>query len=197
LLDWLGAELRTCHAHLGRPPRNLTTLVVGGVFHASLRLDKLLGAGQPSRRSTHLELLRFVCKARDRYRLYRRVTRFADDGGIAVCERYPVAEEHVLVGPSWVQDRAMAASGRLASWLRRIESSYYDRIAAPDLLIILRVNPATAVRRKPDEPEPYVRERARLVADIDWSRQRAQVVDAERPLRDVVRVIREHVWEAL
>jgi thymidylate kinase len=91
----------------------------------------------------------------------------------------------------------MAASGRLASWLRRIESSYYDRIAAPDLLIILRVNPATAVRRKPDEPEPYVRERARLVADIDWSRQRAQVVDAERPLRDVVRVIREHVWEAL
>jgi thymidylate kinase len=197
LREWLGAELHTCHAHLGRPPRSLTTLVVGGMSHASHRFDRLRGARRPSTLSAHLQLMRFVCKARDRYRLYRHITRFASAGGIAVCERYPVPEEHVLVGPSWVQDRAMAASGRLATRLRRIEASYYDRIAVPDLLIILRVNPATAVRRKPDEPEPYVRERARLVADIDWSRQRAQVVDAERPLRDVERIIRDHVWEAL
>lgn len=194
---WLGSELRACHAHLGRPPRGRATLLVGGALKASRRLDRARGLTKPSALSAHLELARCVCTARDRYRLYRRVTRFATDGGIAVCERYPVPEEHVLVGPSWVQDRAMAASGRLAARLRRIEAGYYDRIAMPDLIVILRVDPATAVRRKPDEPEPYVRARARSVQNTDWTRRGGHLVDAERPLRDVMRTIREYIWEAL
>lgn len=197
LYRWLGAELCACHAHLGRPPRSATTLITGAALKTSRAIDRARRLTRPSARTAHLELLRFVATARDRYRLYCRVTRFATHGGIAICERYPISEEHVLVGPSWVQDRGMAAMGRLAAWLRRIEAGYYQRIAAPDLIVILRVDPGTAVRRKPDEPEPYVRARARSVANTDWSRPGGHLVDAERPLRDVVRTIRALVWEAL
>lgn len=197
LYRWLGAELRACHAHLGRPPRGYATMIVGGALKASRRLDRARRLARPSGLTAHLDLARCVCTARDRYHLYRQVTRFATEGGIAICERYPVPEEHVLVGPSWVQDRAMAASGRLAARLRGIEAGYYDRIAVPDLIVILRVDPATAVHRKRDEPEPYVRARARSVANTDWTRRGGHLVDAERPLRDVLRAIREYVWGAL
>src|ERR1700694_209122 len=74
---WLGSSLATLHLQLGRPPRSLTTLVVG----AALKIAQ--GVGAPPRIVAHLELLRSGCTARDRYRVYRRARRFATGGGAA------------------------------------------------------------------------------------------------------------------
>src|SRR4051812_6928532 len=95
--SWLAPMFPTMRAHLGNPPRSLLTLLVGGVLKAQHNLVALLrrSSGSPS----GLELLRHLCTARDRYRLYVKVRRFALRGGIAICERYPIAENRVLVGP--------------------------------------------------------------------------------------------------
>lgn len=195
--DWLAAELLARRVHLGRPPRALATLLAGGLYKASRWLDGLLGRATPSTATIHLELLRTVATARDRARLSRRARRFALSGGVVLCDRYPVPEAYALAGPSTAQGIAASAQGRLAAWLRRVESRYYAEIREPDLVLALTVDPETAVRRKVDEPAGYVRERASLLWNTDWSLSGAVVVDAARPHPDVLSELRTRIWEAI
>lgn len=197
LVQWLGTELQTKHVHLGRPPRRLFTYVVGAALKLARRYDTRRRRTEPSRLAQHLELARHVCTARDRYLLYRRVRRFAAQGGLAICERYPIPESHALAGPSAAQGLATAAQSALATWLRETETTYYARIGSPNLLIVLQIEPEAAVERKTDEPADYVLARARLLWDVDWSNASARVVDAGRPLEAVVAELRFHIWENL
>ena len=188
---WLGSAVATLHLHLGRPTRSLATLVVGG----ALKLCQRLGAS--SRTIAHLELLRHGCTARDRYALYRRARRFATGGGIAICERYPLPEGWALAGPSEVQGSALAAQSPAATALRKWERRFYERMAPPDLVFLLRLDPETAVSRKPTEPADYVRERARLTAETDWSKSGARIVDAAQPLQQVIATLKAELWSTL
>ncbi|HEX9579695.1 MAG TPA: hypothetical protein VF970_01185 [Gemmatimonadales bacterium] len=190
LATWLSRELLVKTFHLGRPPRSLTTILAGGL----LRLAA--GVASPSIRE-HATLLRCLATARDRYTLYHRARRMASAGGIALCERYPMPENQALVGPSAAQGVALTIRGPLAGALRRWESAYYTRMTAPDLVLVLRVPPDIAVARKTSEPAEYVRGRARLLWDVDWSRRGAILVDAGLPLRDVLARLRRHIWQAL
>jgi thymidylate kinase len=196
LVDWLGRELAVRHAHVGKPPRSLLTLAAG----LALKVARKVPIARRRRRqlTAHLELLRYVATARDRFRLCRRMRTFARGGGLAFCERYPVPECHAFSGPSVAQDRATVARSRVAARLRRIEARYYARIPAPDLLVVLEVDPDTAVARKTDEPAGYVRARAELMRSaIDWGRYTAIVIDATAPLRSVMAELRCRLWEAL
>jgi thymidylate kinase len=191
LTAWLDPAVATLHLHLGRPPRSLATLLVGG----ALKVARITGL--PARIRDHLDVLRTVCTCRDRQRLYRRAFRFAADGGIAICERYPVRESWALSGPSEVQGHALAAQSRFATALRRWERKMYEGMARPDLLFLLRLDPDTAVSRKPSEPADYVRERARLTAATDWSLSGALIVDASQPLPQVVATLKAEIWKSL
>ena len=92
---------------------------------------------------------------------------------------------------------ALAPNRRLATLLRNAEEWYYRQILPPDLAVVLRVDPEVAVRRKTTEPPDYVRRRARIIWDVDWSATRARVVDAGRPLVEVVAELKALVWSAL
>lgn len=188
---WLGTSIATIHLHLGRPSRSLATLVVGGL------LKVLHGLHASPRLITHLEVLRFACTARDRYALYCRAHRFATSGGIAICERYPLRESWALSGPSEVQGEGLAAQSRVATALRQWERRFYERMAAPDVIFLLQLDPETAVSRKPTEPADYVRKRARLTADTDWSKSGARIVDAARPLPEVIETLKLELWSTL
>ena len=197
LESWLTPELDVEHAHMGRPPRTAVTLAIG----AAVKLARRLAAVLPHRgrrvRDGHLTLLRCVCTARDRFLLHRRLRRRAAAGAIVICERYPIPENRALVGPSYAQGVATDASGPLATLLRRLESRYYARLSPPDLVLALRVDPETAVLRKPGEPEPYVRARARILWNTEWSSDHVELVDAGEPLPAVVATLRARIWEAL
>lgn len=188
---WLGSVLATLHVHLGRPTRSLATMLVGG----ALKVARTLGA--KSEFVVHLELLRCACTARDRFRLYRRARRFATAGGVAICERYPTPEGWALAGPSEVQGQALAAQSPFATQLRRWERGFYERMTAPDITVLLKVDPETAVTRKTDEPAAYVRRRARLMSETDWSRSGARIVDAGQPLPQVIAAIKTELWRSL
>ena len=188
LHTWLSRHFAAGAAHLGRPPRSAATLVVGG----ALKLCR--GAAPGSRACSALEMLRYVCTARDRHHLYTGVRRFASAGGIAVCERYPVAQNRLLVGPGIGRMLGGRPRPGLAERLRDLEAGYYRRMLPPDVLIVLRIEPELAVRRKPEEPAAYVRDRARIMWDADWSGTRAHIVDAGRPLAEVLAEIMAVVW---
>jgi thymidylate kinase len=190
---WL-APFRTMRAHLGNPPRSWLTLAVGGALKLELAFDRLLK--RPARTGTTIQLLRHLCTARDRYSLYVKIRRFAVSGGVGICERYPITENRLLVGPVIPQDLPPQAGG-LARLLCALEARYYDRILRPDLVVVLRLDPELAVIRKPEEPADYVRARGRVIWNTDWSASGAQVVDASQPLDEVMRRLKTIIWSHL
>jgi thymidylate kinase len=194
LTRWLGAQFDVRKAHLGRPPRSLTTLVVGGLLKLRRRMLRRGGAeGTPG----VLELLRLVCTARDRYLLFTKMRTFAEAGGIGLCERYPVPQNRLLVGPEIARLLGHGRDTPLARRLMRIEQWYYRRITPPDVIMVLRVEPEVAVRRKTDEPADYVRARARIIWDTDWQGTGAHLVDAGRTLSEVIADLKAVVWSEL
>jgi hypothetical protein len=191
---WLSSGFPTMRAHLGRPARSLLTLCVGGALKTELALYRLVHLPDPV--GSTIELLRHVCTARDRYRLYEKVRRFAAAGGVAVCERYPIPQNRLLVGPCIPELVGSAPTG-IARLLRDIEVSYYETMLRPDALFVLRLHPDLAVLRKPDEPADYVRARGQVVWDTDWSGTGAQVIDASRSFPEVLSDLKTRLWSAL
>ena len=194
LCDWLGGSLPTLHGHLGRPPRGVLTLLAGAALKAEQLWYRWRRQRPPA--GTHVELLRHLCTARDRYRLYCRVRRHAVAGGIVISERYPIPQNRVLVGPC-IPELLGAQPSLVARMLRDLESRYYSNILPPDTLFVLLLHPEIAVARKSDEPADYVRTRASIVWETDWSTTPAQVIDASRPLTDVVNDLKARVWSVL
>lgn len=194
LASWLAPELAAERAHLGLPQRSVATMLVGAVLKVARFIPWAAVAA-------HCELARFVCTARDRYRACRRAWRLAGAGGVAFCERYPLRENWSHAGPSDAQGRLIGVTSWLAARLRRWEHRYYDRMPRPNLVFVLRLDPDTAVRRKPTEPAAYVRERARQVWEADWARNAspmgARVIDATRPVGEVVAALKRDLWRAL
>jgi hypothetical protein len=191
---WLAPAFPTIRAHLGRPPRSLLTLLVDGALKLQHPIDRLLK--RAGRADGSIELLRHLCTARDRFHLYEKVRRFAISGGIAVCEHYPVTQNRQLVGPT-LPELLPAVPGVLARILRALETSYYTRILCPDVLLVLRLDPALTVARKSEQPADDVRTRAGTVRDADWSSTQAQPVDASQPLPEVIRRLKSMVWSLL
>jgi hypothetical protein len=191
---WLSEDFAIMRAHLGNPPRSALTLAVGAVLKLEQALDRRLRRERSA--VSLIELLRHLCTARDCHRLYQKVRRFAARGGIAICERYPVPENRLLVGPR-IPELLSTHPGAIASYLRNAEVSYYGRILLPDSLIVLRLDPELAVLRKPEEPADYVRTRGRVVWETDWSASQAQVVDASRTLPEVLRQLKSIIWSVL
>lgn len=193
LEQWLAPGLATIRAQMGNPPRSLLSFVVGAALKAEQAIARALGRESPS--GSWLELLRYLCMARDCYRLYEKVQRFSTGGGIAVCERYPVSELPSHVGPR-IGPLLPARPNAFARLLQSAETSYYHRMLRPDLLLVLQLDPELAVARKPDEPAEYVRTRGRTVWETDWSATGAQLVDASQPLPRVLDDLKARVWRA-
>ncbi|HEY0079660.1 MAG TPA: hypothetical protein VGB73_13685 [Pyrinomonadaceae bacterium] len=211
LHSWLSKKFVTRKFHMGRPPRSPLTL---GVI-VLLRLRRLLTAkretevqkhetdaqGHPPQQSKpfpgYIQLLRWVCAARDRHRLYRKLRRFAGAGGIAICDRYLVPQISLMDGPNIARSIEPSRMNGLVRLMLRAETDYYSRIMPADLLVVLRVEPEIAVRRKTDEAESHVRTRSRELWEIDWSDTHARVVDAGRPVGEVVARLKSLVWSEL
>jgi hypothetical protein len=194
LTPWLSAQFPTLWAHLGRPSRSLLTLGVGGLLKAERALYRRLQRAEPA--GSTIELLRHLCTARDRYRLYQKVSRFAAAGGIAVCERYPIPQNRLLCGPC-IPELVGPAPGGMARLLRDREAAYYDAMLPPDALFVLRLHPELAVLRKTEEPADYVRARGQVVWDTDWSQSKAQVIDVSRSFPEVLGELKSRLWSVL
>lgn len=194
LAAWLSSEFPTMQAHLGRPRRSLLTLWVGGALKIERAVYRWWRRPEPV--GSVVELLRHVCTARDRYRLYGKVCRFAAGGGIAICERYPIPQNQRLVGPC-IPELVGANPAGIARLLRDLEASYYEAMVTPDALFVLRLHPDVAVVRKPDEPAEYVRARGQVVWDTDWTGTGAQVIDASRSFPEVLSELKSRLWSVL
>jgi len=197
LSRWLGSELDVIKAHLGRPPRSLFTLAVGALLKVRQRIFGEPGGADGTQFPGYVQCLRDVCTARDRYLLYLKARRFALAGGVALCERYPIPQNYELAGPRLEPFAPRLSRNVLGRLMLAAERRYYQHILAPDVLIVLAIDPETAVQRKTTEPADYVRHRNRVVRDVNWIGSGAHFVEAGRPLGEVVEDLKALIWAEL
>jgi thymidylate kinase len=199
---WLPRVFEVMKLHLGKPAWSWITIAVRGLlkigtafglysFNEDVNNDGTKFPGYPS-------LIRTVCNGRDRYLAYLKARRFASNGGLVICDRYPLPN---LLAMDTPQCRRIAKdfnrTGKFLEWLTALEDGYYRKIAMPDLLIVLKVDPETAVQRKVDESEASVRRRSSLVWALDWSKTPAYVLDASLPQDQVLTQIKTLIWSHL
>lgn len=204
---WLSKTFDTPLAHMGKPPRSLTTnLVRGGLRVSRFIANTFLGKKMPpptcidpnpTEFPGYSPLLWNVCAARDRYLSYARLQRLATNGSIVISDRFPLPNINLMDAPQIEKLVAEDRRDGLINRLSDLEKSWYRYIAPPDILIVLRVDPEIAVQRKTDEREDHVRTRSTEVWQADWSQTKAHVVDAAQPKEKVLAEIKSFIWSQL
>ena len=203
---WLGKKFDVLQAHLGTPPRSMTTLAVIAAIRVRRQIVRTLQLlkRQPRKHVDPfdpeidlLQRLRWLCTARDRFRLFRKLRRFTSNGGIAICDRFPCEKLQLMDSPRIGRSMGGREPNNLERVLIERELSYYRRISPPDQMIVLRVDPELAIRRKSSEPQKHVSARASELWNTDWSDTYAEIVDANRSKDEVTNTVRSLVWAEL
>jgi thymidylate kinase len=78
-----------------------------------------------------------------------------------------------------------------------MERRCYAQILEPDVVMVLRVDPAVAVARRPEDDPVFVRTRNEEIWSGDWTRGRVTVLDASRPQDEVLAEALRVAWAGL
>jgi thymidylate kinase len=200
---WLETEFDVRRIHLGKPPWSMTTYGVRGTLKVATVLGSKLSRGSTRGSSSvdpdtgYRSMLWLVCAARDRYRCYRRARRFVNRGGLVLSDRYPHRGLTSMDVAQIARLKKGADTNAIAATLMQLEGRYHERIALPELLVLLQVDPETAARRKTDEPPDYVRRRVAELRDVDWESMSVRVIDARQPKDAVASELKSLIWTSL
>lgn len=203
LASWLSGAFVVRRVHLGKLPPSLTSVVVKGALIVGRwcgLLPELVHATKPpsdlSKAPSTAWIAWHTMTARDRYLLYGRARRVAANGGIVLCDRYPLAQLRSMDGVRTAWAAGLPGLSRLDRALVRREAQYYAAFGCPDVLAVLLVDPEVAVTRKTDEDQHYVRRRSTEVWNAPWEPHIVRV-DASRSASAVLADLRAAVWERL
>jgi thymidylate kinase len=203
---WLSQEFNTLRVHMGKPPWSLSTYMV----RALLKVGRLTGGlfGQKSASTPenetdgsvfpgYIRLFQHIFWAHDRYKNYIRARRFANQGGIVLCDRFPIPHIMVMDGPQIEHQVDPRHRNQFVEFLIQIERSYYRSMVLPDLLLVLKLDPEIALQRRTDEEPVGVRRRSTEVWELDWQQTPAYVLDASRMQSEVIAEIKSLIWSVL
>ena len=199
-------EFDVIKVHMGKPSWSWVSILIRGIVKVgrSMGLYPFIKEGTEPSIDTNSPifpgypwLIREVCTARDRYLDYRRARRFATNGGLVICDRFPLPQIKIMDGYQVERVTGAIKPNRLIKLLAALEDRYYQQILSPDVLVVLRVDPAICVERKTDETSNSVRSRSEEIWNIDWCETRAHVIDASRSKSQVVSEVLNLVWSYL
>lgn len=206
LHTWLSKEFDTVKVHMGKPPWSWTTIAVRGTLKIGRSLGMYPYTRAPIRYTFDINsvvfpgypwLLREVCTARDRYLAYVKARRFATNGGIVICDRFPLPQIQLMDRPQSERMTSTVQTNRLIKFLIKQEEKYYRHIMLPELVIVLRLDPEIAVQRKTDEDAASVRARTTEIWELDWQQTPTHVIDANQSKADVLSKLKVLIWSEL
>ncbi len=206
LYSRLSDEFEITKFHMGKPSWSWMTIMIRSI----IKIGRIFGlypfAKEGSEYAINTNspifpgypwLIREVCTARDRFLTYVTARRLATNGGLVICDRYPLAEVKIMDGPQVERVTGGLKSNRFIRYLAELEKKYYDQITLPDLLIVLRVDPEISVERKSDETVDSVRSRAGEIWKVDWSKTPAHIIDASKSKTEVLSDMMSLIWSNL
>lgn len=202
IYKWLSGTFEVKRFHMGKPVWSWMTTMIRGMLKVGtlMRLYSFEGDvyEDVSKPHGYPWFVRAVCTAYDRYLTYMCAHRFSSNGGLVLCDRYSFPGFMKMDGPQC--EDAITVLGKtnwFLEFLAHMEKHYYQKIKLPDLLIVLKVDSETAVRRKVDETAMSVRARSVEVESLNWEELSAFVVNANRSREDALSQIKSLVWEHL
>jgi thymidylate kinase len=204
IVDWLAWRLNVSVAYLGssQPSRGTAaTKRVAKLARAVARRLPRSGAPEqaPGGIPGLLMALRHHGDAQDRARRARAAHGLASRGVLVLLDRYPLPNVTVrgraLDGPR-IRDTLDASHGLIADLAAREERLYRD-LPRPDHLIVLRVSPAVAKARRPEHAADDLTARAEAISALDAGDLPVTVIDADRPLDEVLATVRATIWRLL
>lgn len=207
LYAWLSKDFEVMKVHMGKPAWSWQTKVaraitsVGRMLGLYPHFNSSILYTQDSRarvlRGRYPWMLREVCKARDRYLTYLKAKRFANNGGLVICDRFPLPQIKLMDGPVIEQMSHRDNLSRFNKFLIALEQKYYRALILPELVVVLRLNPDIAVQRKTDENAADVRVRSTEIWEIDWSQTPINVIDTSRTRAEILSELKSLVWAEL
>ena len=208
VVDWLAWRLNVSVAYLGssQPSRGTaaTKRAAKLARAAARRLGRGAADGATGGLAGTLMALRHHGDALDRARRARKARGLASRGVLVLLDRYPLPNVTVrgraLDGPR-IRDTLDASHGLIARLAAR-EERLYRELPRPDHLIVLRVSPAVATSRRPEHAADDLAARAEAMAALDAGDLPVTVIDADRPLDEVLAAVRatprlqeSHTWD--
>jgi thymidylate kinase len=206
LYSWLSRLFDIRKIHMGKPPWSLTTFVARGL----LKIGNLLGLFPFTRASIEYPFdantvvfpgypwaIRKVCTARDRNLLYVKSRRFASNGSLVICDRFPLPQVKLMDAPQVKRMTGNYPVNWFIKYLINLEKKFYESIQLPEVLIVLRVDPEIAVQRKADEDMVSVRARSTEIMELDWKHIPAYVIDASRTRTEILSELKALIWSEL
>jgi thymidylate kinase len=203
---WLSDDFQVRRFHMGKPKWSFLTVLVRGIikigrsfgFYPFMRSkilytndsDLLIFPGYPW-------LIREICTARDRLLTYIKARRLATDGTIVILDRFPLPQIRFMDGPQVSRMTANIPDTKLIRFLIHLEESYYQKMALPDLIILLLTDPEIAIQRKTDEDKEEVRSRSTEIWKLDWSQTPAALINANRSKEEVFLEVKGLLWSRL
>ena len=203
VVDWLAWRLNVSVAYLGssQPSRGTaaTKRAAKLARAAARRLGRGAADGATGGLAGTLMALRHHGDALDRARRARTARGLASRGVLVLLDRYPLPNVTVrgraLDGPR-IRDTLDASHGLIARLAAR-EERLYRELPRPDHLIVLRVSPAVATSRRPEHAADDLAARAEAMAALDAGDLPVTVIDADRPLDEVLAAVRATIWRLL
>jgi thymidylate kinase len=209
VVKWLGWRLSLRVLYLGTARPSTSTAAVQSLSRVARRAANVLGpfVGPATAvrlaRSANLVIgLRYVAEAGDRASRAREGRRLAMNGALVVFDRYPLDWVRLATRPvdgPRISELGDASRRGLLARLRQREEAIYARIPAPDLVILLTIDPETALARKGNASPEKIATKAKAVLDAARreSGEGVVAIDASQPLEDVVRAVEDEIWRRL
>jgi thymidylate kinase len=208
VVRWLGWRLSLRVLYLGTARPSHSAGAAQAVSRLLFRLDRRLrpaagpASGPLSSFANLAAALRYLAEARDRAARARDGRQMAANGALVLFDRYPLEWVRLTTRPvdgARIADLGEDSRHGLLGMLRRREEATYAGIPAPDLVILLAVQPEIALSRKGNTNRDAIIGKARAVLDAAERAPGAGVVviDASQPLEDVVRSVEAEIWRRL
>lgn len=213
LSDWIGGKLAVSRYYMGSKEPSWWTSSSYMIFRIFRRAHRdtarawsdtsVARRAMAWMRDTMLAM-HHLSVARDRLGRLRKIREDVADGRVVILDRYPLEvvgstpRLRLLDGPS-IETTREGVVGRLAD----TERSLYRRFELPDAFLLLEVDPAVAIARKPDHDPGTVAaktegltELKQLMASIDHGTSVTRI-DANAPLPEAMEQAKEALWTAI
>lgn len=202
---WLGPKIDAVPIYFGtgdgRPslllrPFKLTMPLMMRLFKTKPRVASHGKASGPAPGALYSLLLMVwaVAVAVDKRKKLAAARRGTNRGLIVLTDRYPQSQ---IIG--FNDGPLLARLTAVPDWLRRFEGAAYTLAhrLPPDLVIKLVVTPETAARREPKMDPEVIRERIAALQRLEFAGARVVCVDAEQPLAEVIRAVKQEIWRLI
>ena len=130
--------------------------------------------------------------------------KYADNGGIAIFDRYPQKQYPGINDGPKIRDRA--ESLKLPVSIKKIlmrsaakEEAYITQSVSiePDLVIKMILEPEESIRRKPQERIEDVRKKHEVIKNLEFTKAEVITVRADMDFDEEIRLIRATIWNHL